>query len=51
MILVIGATCNVGRHVVSQLPRTGAAGRTLTRNPDDPAGLPGSFAIAEREPA
>ena len=34
MILVIGATGNVGRNVVSQLARTGAHVRALTRNPD-----------------
>lgn len=39
MILVTGATGNVGRQVVSQLLRTGVAVRALTRNPDS-AGLP-----------
>ncbi len=38
MILVIGATGHVGRHVVSQLRRTGDALRALVRNPDS-AGL------------
>lgn len=38
-VLVIGATGNVGRHVVSQLLDTGAAVRALARNPDG-AGLP-----------
>ena len=38
MILVIGATGHVGRHVVSQLLHTGAAVRALVRNPDS-AGL------------
>ena len=33
-ILVIGATGNVGREVVSQLPATGVRVRALTRNPD-----------------
>jgi uncharacterized protein YbjT (DUF2867 family) len=33
-ILVIGATGNVGRHVVSQLTATGARFRAMTRNPD-----------------
>src|SRR5262249_31138160 len=33
VILVTGATGNVGRHVVSQLLDTGAAVRALTRNP------------------
>ncbi len=40
MILLTGATGNVGRHVVVQLLGTGAAVRALTRNPE-PAGLPG----------
>jgi uncharacterized protein YbjT (DUF2867 family) len=38
-ILVIGATGNVGRQVVSQLLQTGAAVRALTRDPAA-AGLP-----------
>lgn len=38
-ILVTGATGNVGRQVVSQLPGTGAAIRALARDPDS-AGLP-----------
>src|SRR6476661_3999191 len=38
-LLVIGGTGHVGRHVVSQLPATGAQFRALTRNPDT-AGLP-----------
>jgi uncharacterized protein YbjT (DUF2867 family) len=38
-ILVIGATGNVGRHVVSQLAARGAQFRAMTRNPDA-AGLP-----------
>jgi uncharacterized protein YbjT (DUF2867 family) len=33
-LLVTGSTGNVGRHVVSQLLRMGAAVRALTRNPD-----------------
>ena len=33
-VLVIGATGNVGRHVVSRLVSTGAQVRALTRNPD-----------------
>lgn len=44
VILVTGATGNVGRHVVSQLLRTGAAVRALARNPDS-AGLPDSVAV------
>jgi len=39
MILVTGATGNVGRNVVSQLLDRGAAVRALTRDPDS-AGLP-----------
>src|SRR5438445_7644865 len=39
LILVTGATGNVGRQVVSQLLGTGARVRALTRNPDS-AGLP-----------
>ena len=38
-ILVIGATGNVGRQVLSQLPATGVRVRALARNPDT-AGLP-----------
>ncbi len=38
-ILVIGATGNVGRQVVSQLPATGVQVRALVRNPPT-AGLP-----------
>lgn len=44
MILVTGATGNVGRHVVSQLLHTGAAVRALTRNPDS-AGLPSGVEV------
>jgi uncharacterized protein YbjT (DUF2867 family) len=33
-VLVIGATGNVGRHVVSQLAATNAQVRAMTRNPD-----------------
>jgi uncharacterized protein YbjT (DUF2867 family) len=40
VILVTGATGNVGRPVVAQLLRTGAIVRALARNPDS-AGLPG----------
>jgi uncharacterized protein YbjT (DUF2867 family) len=39
VILVTGATGNVGRQVVSQLLVTGVAVRALARNPDS-AGLP-----------
>jgi uncharacterized protein YbjT (DUF2867 family) len=38
-VLVIGATGNVGRHLVSQLVGRGVHVRALTRNPDT-AGLP-----------
>jgi uncharacterized protein YbjT (DUF2867 family) len=38
-ILIIGATGNIGRQVVSQLPATGVQVRALTRNPHT-AGLP-----------
>ena len=38
-VLVTGATGNVGRQVVSQLPATDARLRALTRNPDG-ANLP-----------
>jgi uncharacterized protein YbjT (DUF2867 family) len=38
-ILIIGATGNVGRQVVSQLPATGVRVRALARNPHT-AGLP-----------
>ncbi len=38
-VLVIGATGNVGRHVLSQLTATGTQVRALARNPDA-AGLP-----------
>jgi uncharacterized protein YbjT (DUF2867 family) len=43
-ILVIGATGNVGRHVVSQLAARGAQFRAMTRNPDA-AGLPPHFEV------
>src|SRR6266540_3581270 len=33
-ILVIGASGNVGRHVVSQLTASGVRFRAMTRNPD-----------------
>jgi uncharacterized protein YbjT (DUF2867 family) len=39
VILVTGATGNVGRHVVTQLQRTGARVRALARDPAS-AGLP-----------
>ena len=39
LILITGATGNVGRQVVSQLLGTGARVRALTRNPDS-TGLP-----------
>ncbi len=48
VILVTGATGNVGRHVVSQLLRTGAAVRALTRNPDS-AGLPGGVDVVRAD--
>ncbi len=38
-ILIIGATGNVGRQVISQLPATGVRVRALVRNPQT-AGLP-----------
>jgi uncharacterized protein YbjT (DUF2867 family) len=38
-ILIIGATGNIGRHVVSQLPATGVQILALARNPQT-AGLP-----------
>jgi len=44
VILVTGATGNVGRHVVPQLLRTGAAVRALARNPDS-ADLPGNVEV------
>ncbi len=44
VILVIGATGNVGRHIVSQLLGTGAAVRALTHNPES-AGLPGGVDV------
>jgi uncharacterized protein YbjT (DUF2867 family) len=44
VILVTGATGHVGRQVVSQLLRTGAAVRALTRHPDS-AGLPGGVDV------
>jgi uncharacterized protein YbjT (DUF2867 family) len=43
-ILVTGATGNVGRQVVDQLAATGAAFRTMTRNPDA-AGLPAGVEV------
>ncbi|MDH2427484.1 NAD(P)H-binding protein [Sphaerisporangium sp. TRM90804] len=44
MILVTGATGNVGRHVVSQLLDAGAAVRALTRDPAS-ARLPGGAEV------
>ena len=44
MILVTGATGNVGRHVVSQLLHTGVAVRALARDPAS-AGLPDSVDV------
>ncbi len=44
MILVTGATGNVGRHVASQLLNTDLAVRELARNPGY-AGLPGDVDI------
>jgi uncharacterized protein YbjT (DUF2867 family) len=44
VILVTGATGHVGRPVVSQLLRTGAAVRALVRNPDS-AGLAGGVDV------
>ena len=38
-VLVIGATGNIGRQVISQLPATGVQVRALARNPNT-AGLP-----------
>jgi uncharacterized protein YbjT (DUF2867 family) len=43
-ILVIGATGNVGRHVVDQLAATGAEFRAMTRNPDA-ASLPSQVEV------
>ena len=48
VILVTGATGNVGRHVVSQLRRTGAAVRALTRDPTS-AGLPGGAEVVRAD--
>lgn len=39
VILIAGATGNVGRHIASQLLDTGSVVRALTRNPES-AGLP-----------
>lgn len=44
VVLVTGATGHVGRHVVSQLLRTGAAVRALARDPAS-AGLPGGVDV------
>jgi uncharacterized protein YbjT (DUF2867 family) len=44
VILVTGATGNVGRHVVTQLLHTGARVRTLARDPAS-AGLPGGVDV------
>jgi uncharacterized protein YbjT (DUF2867 family) len=44
MVLVIGGTGNVGRHVVSQLNAAGAQFRVMTRNPDA-AGLPSGVEV------
>lgn len=51
MILVTGATGNIGRHVVSELIRAGAEVRALTRDPAT-ARLPGGVQVARTgEPA
>src|SRR5438128_1377737 len=44
IILVTGATGNVGRHVVSDLLSMGMPVRALTRNPDS-ARLPGGVGV------
>ncbi|MGZ6391854.1 MAG: SDR family oxidoreductase [Ktedonobacterales bacterium] len=44
VILVIGATGHVGRHVVSQLLHTGATVRVVARNPDV-AGMTGDVEV------
>src|SRR5690242_12045859 len=44
VILVTGATGNVGRHIVTQLLRTGAVVRVLARDPTS-AGLPGDVDV------
>jgi uncharacterized protein YbjT (DUF2867 family) len=44
VILVTGATGDVGRHVVSELLAAGAAVRAVTRDPDA-AGLPGGTEV------
>jgi uncharacterized protein YbjT (DUF2867 family) len=48
VILVTGATGNVGRHVVSELLAVGAAVRALTRDPDA-AGLPGGAEVVRAD--
>ena len=48
VILVTGATGNVGREVVSQLLRTGSVVRALTRDPDS-AGLPGGVDVVRAD--
>lgn len=48
MILVTGATGNVGRHVVSQLLTEGHAVRAMTRHPSS-AALPDGAEVAEGE--
>lgn len=50
VILVTGATGNVGRHVVSQLLDTGAAVRALTREPAS-AGFPDSVEVVRGDPS
>jgi uncharacterized protein YbjT (DUF2867 family) len=50
VILVTGATGNVGRQVVSQLLGTGARIRALTRKPDS-ANLPPEVEVVQGEPA
>src|ERR1041385_7978633 len=43
-VLVIGATGNIGRQVVSQLVRTGVQVRAMTRKPDA-AGFPAEVEV------
>jgi uncharacterized protein YbjT (DUF2867 family) len=50
MILIIGATGNVGRPLVAQLLARGATVRAISRHPAT-AGLPGGAEVVEADPS
>jgi uncharacterized protein YbjT (DUF2867 family) len=50
MILITGATGNVGRPLVAQLLARGAKVRAISRHPNT-AGLPGAAEVVEADPS